>query len=118
MDKVGKVFIVGAEDPRGPNALHWEMASDLKEAVRRAKAFLGKPDADVTFWASPPLGYARVKGGAEDGEGQEGECAYRRAKREAAEEAAKGAAAMAAEAGSTPGTPRRMDDGTVIYSFA
>lgn len=61
MDKVGKVFVVGATDPRGPSALNWEMCDSVVEAVERAKKHLGQPDAQVTFWCSPPVGYARVR---------------------------------------------------------
>ena len=33
MEKVGKVFVVGAEDERGPDVLGWERKSSVKEAV-------------------------------------------------------------------------------------
>lgn len=61
MDKVGKVFVVGATDPRGPNALKWEMHGTVVEAVSAAKEWLGKPDAQVTYLRAPPVGYAKVE---------------------------------------------------------
>eukprot|EP00897_Mesotaenium_endlicherianum_P008575 jgi/Mesen1/7746/ME000407S06961 len=64
---VGKVFVVGATDPRGPEVLRWEMAPSIIDAVRRAREFLGKPKASVTYQRSPPIGYVRVrKGGDQD----------------------------------------------------
>lgn len=33
MDKVGKVYVVGAEDDRGPKGLKWEMSDSLIDAV-------------------------------------------------------------------------------------
>ncbi|CAI7820364.1 unnamed protein product [Closterium sp. NIES-54] len=33
MDKVGKVYVVGAKDPRGPAVLCWEMADTTQDAV-------------------------------------------------------------------------------------
>jgi hypothetical protein len=32
MSKVGKVFVVGAEDSRGPDVLKWDMKDSVKEA--------------------------------------------------------------------------------------
>lgn len=61
MSKVGKVFVVGAEDSRGPDVLKWDMKDSVKEAVEAAKEFLGDPGAKATFWQCPPVGYARVK---------------------------------------------------------
>ena len=60
MEKVGKVFVVGAEDDRGPSALGWEKCDSVTEAVAAARAWLGDPDAEATFWQCPPVGYARV----------------------------------------------------------
>ena len=60
MEKVGKVFVVGAEDDRGPSALGWEKCDSVTEAVAAARAWLGDPDAETTFWQCPPVGYARV----------------------------------------------------------
>lgn len=60
MEKVGKVFVVGAEDDRGPSALGWEKCDSVVEAVAAARAWLGDPDAEATFWQCPPVGYARV----------------------------------------------------------
>lgn len=60
MDKVGKVYVVGAQDARGPNALKWDMCSTVVDAVAAAKEWLGKPDAQVTYLRAPPVGYAEV----------------------------------------------------------
>ena len=60
MDKVGKVFVVGAEDKRGPDALGWERCDSVVDAVAKARAFLDDPEAKATFWQCPPVGYARV----------------------------------------------------------
>lgn len=73
MDKVGKVYVVGATDSRGPNILKWEMSDSVLDAVERAKRHLGKPDAQVTYWCAPPIGYARVKVPGEDGAAAEAE---------------------------------------------
>lgn len=64
MDKVGKVFVVEPSDLRGPEILRWEPAADIIQAVAKAKAFLNKPDASVTCFRCPPVGYLRVKKGA------------------------------------------------------
>eukprot|EP00899_Mesostigma_viride_P020638 jgi/Mesvir1/28576/Mv00991-RA.1 len=61
MDKTGKVYVVGAKDPRGPNILRWTMKDSIMEAVEDAKKFLNNPNANVTYWNCPPIGYARVK---------------------------------------------------------
>jgi len=61
MSKVSKVFVVGAEDSRGPDVLNWDMKDSVKEAVAAAREFLGNPKAEATFWQCPPVGYARVK---------------------------------------------------------
>jgi len=58
---VSKVFVVGAEDSRGPDVLNWDMKDSVKEAVAAAREFLGNPKAEATFWQCPPVGYARVK---------------------------------------------------------
>lgn len=65
MEKVGKVFVVGAEDERGPDVLGWERKSSVKEAVAAARAWLDDQDASAIFWQCPPVGYARVSVGSE-----------------------------------------------------
>ena len=65
MEKVGKVFVVGAEDERGPDVLGWERKSSVKEAVAAARDWLDDQDASATFWQCPPVGYARVSVGSE-----------------------------------------------------
>ena len=69
MEKVGKVFVVGAEDARGPDVLGWERHDSVVSAVRAAKAWLrgrGTKEPDATFWQCPPVGYARVSVGSEE----------------------------------------------------
>jgi len=61
MDKVGRVFVVGATDPRGPKGLGWETCDSVVEAVAKAREWLGDKNASATFWSCPPVGYARVK---------------------------------------------------------
>lgn len=62
------MIVVGASDERGPKALKWETAGSVVEAVEKARKAMGKPDATVTYWRSPPIGYAKVKvAGAEAG---------------------------------------------------
>lgn len=60
MDKIGKVICVGCKDGRGPEVLGWDMADDVMVAVEKARQFLGKEDATVTYWRCPPVGYVRV----------------------------------------------------------
>ncbi|CAI5981179.1 unnamed protein product [Closterium sp. NIES-64] len=60
MDKVGKVYVVGAKDPRGPAVLRWEMADTIQDAVDQARVFLGNSKAAVTYLRCPPVGYVRV----------------------------------------------------------
>eukprot|EP01023_Acetabularia_acetabulum_P062699 TRINITY_DN7754_c0_g2_i2.p3 TRINITY_DN7754_c0_g2~~TRINITY_DN7754_c0_g2_i2.p3 ORF type:complete len:124 (+),score=37.55 TRINITY_DN7754_c0_g2_i2:166-537(+) len=60
MDKVGKVFVVGAEDSRGPDTLGWGQASSVVDAVKQAKKWLKNENAEVTCWHAPPVGYAEV----------------------------------------------------------
>ncbi|CAI5523544.1 unnamed protein product [Closterium sp. Naga37s-1] len=60
MDKVGKVYVVGAVDPRGPAVLRWEMADSIQDAVDQARLFLGNSKAEVTYLRCPPVGYVRV----------------------------------------------------------
>lgn len=36
------------------------MSSTIIEAVQQARQWLDKPDASVTYWRAPPIGYARV----------------------------------------------------------
>jgi len=36
------------------------------EAVAAAREWLGKPEASVTYWRAPPIGYARVTQTPED----------------------------------------------------
>ncbi|CAI7798746.1 unnamed protein product [Closterium sp. NIES-53] len=60
MDKVGKVYVVGAKDPRGPAVLCWEMADTTQDAVDQAQVFLGNSKAAVTYLRCPPVGYVRV----------------------------------------------------------
>jgi len=64
MDSVGKVFCVdgGRGSERAAKALGWERCGDVAEAIARARAWLGKPEAEATVWACPPVGYARVAG--------------------------------------------------------
>lgn len=59
--QIGKVFIVGATDERGPNALGWEMHDSVISAVDAAKKWLAQPDAQVTYFRAPPAGYVKVK---------------------------------------------------------
>ena len=60
MEKVGKVFVVGAEDDRGPSALGWDKCDSVTQAVAAAREWLDDPNAKATFWQCPPVGYARV----------------------------------------------------------
>ena len=64
MEKVGKVFVVGAEDDRGPSALGWEKCDSVTRAVAAAREWLDDPNAKATFWQCPPVGYARVAVGS------------------------------------------------------
>ena len=69
MEKVGKVFLVGAEDARGPDVLGWERHDTVVSAVAAAKEWLkgrGAKEPDATFWQCPPVGYARVAVGSEE----------------------------------------------------
>lgn len=69
MEKVGKVFVVGAKDARGPDVLGWERHDSVVSAVRAAKEWLrgrGTKEPDATFWQCPPVGYARVSVGSEE----------------------------------------------------
>ena len=61
MDKVGKVFVSGAKDRRGPEGLGWETKGSVVEAVEAAREFLGDPDAKATYLRAPPIGYLRVR---------------------------------------------------------
>lgn len=61
MDKVGRVFVVGARDPRGPEVLGWEQCETVVEAVEKARAYLKDKEASCTLWGCPPVGYARVR---------------------------------------------------------
>lgn len=84
MEKVGKVFVVGATDDRGPDALGWEKKNSVKEAVAAAREWMGDPDATATFWQAPPVGYARVSVGSEQERARiakESECPKGQAKR-------------------------------------
>jgi lactate racemase len=87
MEKVGKVFVVGATDDRGPNALGWEKCDSVVEAVAAARAWLDNPDAKATFWQCPPVGYARVAVAGGERErariAAESECPKAKAKRKA-----------------------------------
>ena len=63
MDKVGKVYVVGATDPRGPDVLGWERCRSVVEAVEKATAWnqaRGVAHPHGTIWGCPPVGYARV----------------------------------------------------------
>ena len=76
------MYVVGATDPRGPEILRWEMAPSINDAVAKvscafaflymagvefalisqAKVFLNNPDAKVTLFRCPPVGYVKIKG--------------------------------------------------------
>jgi len=43
MEKVGKVYVVRAEDSRGPEVLKWDMQDSVKEAVAVGPAGYGAP---------------------------------------------------------------------------
>eukprot|EP00850_Spirogloea_muscicola_P010013 SM000057S18443 [mRNA] locus=s57:616797:622218:- [translate_table: standard] len=60
MDKIGKVFVVGATDPRGPEILRWQTCPSVIDAVKKAREFLNKEDATVSYFRCPPVGYLRV----------------------------------------------------------
>ena len=84
MEKVGKVFVVGAEDTRGPDALGWERKNSVKEAVAAAREWMGVENAEATFWQAPPVGYVRVAVGSESKRlriAEESECPTGKAKR-------------------------------------
>ncbi len=63
------MYVVGAQDSRGPAALKWDMRETVVDAVASAKSWLGKSDAQVTYLRAPPVGYAEVV--AEEGAVQE-----------------------------------------------
>eukprot|EP01025_Chloroclados_australasicus_P022459 TRINITY_DN23133_c0_g2_i1.p1 TRINITY_DN23133_c0_g2~~TRINITY_DN23133_c0_g2_i1.p1 ORF type:complete len:582 (-),score=54.49 TRINITY_DN23133_c0_g2_i1:240-1985(-) len=60
MDKIGKVFVVGATDSRGPQTLGWTECGSVVEAVEKAKEWLGNKDATVSYMRSPPVGYVEI----------------------------------------------------------
>ena len=58
---VGKVIVVGAEQPHVPERLGWESAQSLDEALERASSFLGKSRPEVTLCHAPPILVADVE---------------------------------------------------------
>ena len=52
---VGKVIVVGAEQPHVPERLGWESAQSLDEALERAQGFLNKSQPEVTLCHAPPI---------------------------------------------------------------
>ncbi|MSR82368.1 MAG: DUF2088 domain-containing protein [Candidatus Latescibacteria bacterium] len=62
MDQVGKVYAVGCgTDHRGADILGWECCKSVMEAVAAARRHLGNPEAAVSYFRCPPVGYIRVK---------------------------------------------------------
>jgi hypothetical protein len=57
----GKIIVVGAESKRCAEILGWDVAPTLDDAIGEARAFLGKPDPQITVLHHPPLLLADMK---------------------------------------------------------
>ena len=58
---VGKVIVVGAEDPRTAAVMGWETASTMEEALEMAHSHVGR-EPSVTHLHIPPIGMVDVHG--------------------------------------------------------
>ena len=58
---VGKVIVVGAEDPEIARILGWECAESMEEALEMAQSHVGRPPS-VTLMHIPPIQMADVLG--------------------------------------------------------
>jgi hypothetical protein len=61
---VGKVIVVGAEDPAVARILGWEIARSMQEALEMAQSHVGRPPS-VTLMHVPPIGMVDVLGSPE-----------------------------------------------------
>ncbi len=59
--QVGKVIVVGAEDPRVARTLGWECAAGMEEALEMAQSHLGRRPS-VTLMHIPPISMADMLG--------------------------------------------------------
>jgi hypothetical protein len=57
---VGKVIVVGADNPHTARIMGWETADSLQDAIERAKD-LTKPNPDITMTHLPPIMVCDVK---------------------------------------------------------
>jgi len=58
--RVGKVIVVGADNPHTARIMGWETADSLQDAIERAKD-LTKPNPDITMTHLPPIMVCDVK---------------------------------------------------------
>jgi hypothetical protein len=58
---VGKVIVVGAEDPISAKTMGWECASTMNEALEMAASHVGRQPS-VTLMHIPPINMANVSG--------------------------------------------------------
>jgi hypothetical protein len=61
---IGKVIVVGAEDPETAKTLGWDCAANMNEALEMAQSHVGRPPS-ITLMHVPPIGMADVMGASE-----------------------------------------------------
>jgi hypothetical protein len=59
--QVGKVIVVGAQDPRVARTLGWECAAGMEEALEMAQSHIGRRPS-VTLMHIPPISMADMLG--------------------------------------------------------